>query len=140
MFSGYFQGVFRVFSGCFQGVSGMFRVFSGRFSLCPLWVCPLDPSKDFLKIPTHWAACYIERRRSLQSQRNRCCSCKRPALLNSEVLKIRVPQKVVGRQPRTIPTKDLPHRVVFLGGVVCELSEPKKKAKHAPPPVLHSQC
>ena len=26
------------------------------------------------------------------------------------------------------------------GGVVCELSEPKKKAKYAPPPVLHSRC
>ena len=33
------------------------------------------------------------------------------------------------RQPRTTPTKDLPHRVVFRGGVVCELSEPKRK-KH----------
>ena len=26
------------------------------------------------------------------------------------------------------------------GGVVCELSEPKKKAKYAPPPILHSRC
>ena len=34
------------------------------------------------------------------------------------------------RKLRTIPTKDLPHQVVFLGGVVCELSEPKKKAKY----------
>ena len=33
------------------------------------------------------------------------------------------------RQTRTIPTKDLPHQVVFGGGgLVCELSEPKKKA------------
>ena len=32
------------------------------------------------------------------------------------------------RQLRTIPTKDLRHQLVFLGGVVCESSEPKKKA------------
>ena len=31
VFSGCFQGVFRVFSGCFQGVFGEFRVFSGCF-------------------------------------------------------------------------------------------------------------
>ena len=31
--------------------------------------------------------------------------------------------------------KHLPHRVIFLG-VVCELSEPKTRAKHAPPPVF----
>ena len=45
------------------------------------------------------------------------------------------------RPPRTIPTKDLPCQVVFWGGggVVRELSEPKKKAKYAPPPVLHSR-
>ena len=47
-FSGCFQGVFRVFSGSFQGVSGCFhqgvfiRVFSsGFFSLCPFRVCSL---------------------------------------------------------------------------------------------------
>ena len=40
--SGCFQGIFRVFSGFFQGI---FRVFSGCFSLCPFWVCPLDPPK-----------------------------------------------------------------------------------------------
>ena len=33
------QGVFRVFSGYFQGVSGSFRVFSECFSLCPFRVC-----------------------------------------------------------------------------------------------------
>ena len=38
-----FQGILRVFSGCFHGI---FRVFSGCFSLCPFWVCPLDPSKQ----------------------------------------------------------------------------------------------
>ena len=50
---------------------------------------------------------------------------------------------VIGdRQTCTIPTKDYPHQVVFLGGrgVLCELSKPKKKAKYAPPPVLHSRC
>ena len=38
-----------------------------------------------------------------------------------------------GREPRTIPTKDLPRQVVFFfgGGVVCELSGPKRKA-HCP--------
>ena len=46
------------------------------------------------------------------------------------------------REPRTIPIKDLPLRVVFFweGGVVCDLSEPKKMTKYAPPPVLHSRC
>ena len=49
--------------------------------------------------------------------------------------------RIGDREPRTIPTKDLPHQVVLGGGgVVCELSEPKKKAKYAPPPVLHSRC
>ena len=40
------------------------------------------------------------------------------------------------RGPPTMhhPDKDLPHQVVFLGGVVCELSEPKKNAEYAPPP------
>ena len=36
------------------------------------------------------------------------------------------------RQPRTIPTKDLPHQVAFWQGVarlVCEVLEPKKKGK-----------
>ena len=47
--------------------------------------------------------------------------------------------RIGDREPRTIPTKDLLHQVVFLG-VVCELSEPRKKAKYAPPPVLHSRC
>ena len=47
--------------------------------------------------------------------------------------------KIGDRQPRTIPTKDL-HQMVFLGGVVCEFLEPKKKAKYAPPLVLHSRC
>ena len=38
-----FQGIFRVKSGCCQGV---FRILSGLFfSLCPFRVCPLDPSK-----------------------------------------------------------------------------------------------
>ena len=37
---------------------------------------------------------------------------------------------VIGdHQPRTIPTKDLLHEVVFFGGVVRELSEPKKRQK-----------
>ena len=56
-------------------------------------------------------------------------------------LNIRV--KLLGdREPRTIPTKDLPYQVICLegGGVVCELPEPKEKAKYAPPPVLHSRC
>ena len=44
------------------------------------------------------------------------------------------------RESRTIPTKDLPYRVVFLGGMVLEFSEPKRKAKDAPPPILHSRC
>ena len=58
-------------------------------------------------------------------------------------MEISTPQKpllrsLVGdRQPRTIPTKDLLHQVVLWGGVVCGFSEPKKKAKYAPPPVLH---
>ena len=51
-----------------------------------------------------------------------------------------LPSAIGDRQPRTIPTKDLPHQVVFGGGVVCELSGPKKNAKYAPPPVLHSRC
>ena len=42
-------------SGCFQdvfqGVSGCFRVFSGCFSLCPFWVCPLDPCNSGRKVP-----------------------------------------------------------------------------------------
>ena len=38
VFSRSFQGVFRVFSS-------NFRVFSGCFSLCPFWVCSLDPFK-----------------------------------------------------------------------------------------------
>ena len=37
------------------------------------------------------------------------------------------------RQPRTMPTKDIPYQVVFWG-LVCELSEPKRKAKYASPP------
>ena len=44
------------------------------------------------------------------------------------------------RSSRTIPTKDLPHQVVFWEEGVCEVSEPKRKANYAPPPVLHSQC
>ena len=38
-----FQGVFRVFSGCLQGVC---RVSPGCFSLRPFRVYPLDPSKS----------------------------------------------------------------------------------------------
>ena len=44
---------FRAFSGRFQCIfrkfQGTFRVFPGCFSLCPLWVCPLDPSNA-----KHW--------------------------------------------------------------------------------------
>ena len=50
VFSGYFQGVFRVFSGSF-------RVFSACFSLCLFRVCPLDSSKceHDLLFSAHWA-------------------------------------------------------------------------------------
>ena len=42
--------------------------------------------------------------------------------------------KIGDRELRTHhPHKDLSHWVVFLRGVVCELSEPKKKAKYALP-------
>ena len=55
------------------------------------------------------------------------------------------------RQPRTIPTKDLPHQVVVFffwggGGVLCELSVPKfkEKGKICTTPsfqkLLHSRC
>ena len=78
-------------------------------------------------------------------------------------------ESVGEREPRTIPTKDLPHPVVFFGGWCANcrnstgqtvnktsrylmifftvsfsrftpLEEPKKKAKDAPRPVLHSRC
>ena len=46
------------------------------------------------------------------------------------------------RGPRTThhPDKRPSSSGGILGGVVCELSEPKQKAKYAPPPVLHSRC
>ena len=37
---------FRVFPGYFQG----FQAFSGFFSTCPFWVCPLDPSNTRLVV------------------------------------------------------------------------------------------
>ena len=37
------------------------------------------------------------------------------------------------------PQKTFPYQVVFFWRVVCELSEPKQKAKYAPPPIFHSR-
>ena len=67
--------------------------------------------------------------------------CRRNSSCNSSCDAIaRNGRRTIGdRQPRTIPTKDLLLQAVFWGGVVCEFSEPKKKAKYAPPPVLHSR-
>ena len=48
--------------------------------------------------------------------------------------------KIGDRQPRTIPNIPPSSSGGILVGVVCELSEPNKKAKYAPPPVLHSRC
>ena len=36
---------------------------------------------------------------------------------------------LVSKRTTHHPTKDLPHRVAPFGGVVCELSEPKRKEK-----------
>ena len=53
-----------------------------------------------------------------------------------------VPTTATFRGPRTThhPHKRPSLWGAIFGGVVCELSEPKKKAKYAPPPVLHLQC
>ena len=50
--------------------------------------------------------------------------------------------KLGDREPRTIPIKDLPHRVVFWGGWGggVRIVRTKAKGKYAPPPVLHSRC
>ena len=50
-------------------------------------------------------------------------------------------QKSVQKSLKTVSVGDRQPRSSrgIFGGVVCEFSEPKRKAKYAPPPVLHSR-
>ena len=43
------------------------------------------------------------------------------------LLRTPVSIEIGGRQPRTIPTKDLPHQVVFLGGWCANCRNPRKR-------------